>query len=600
MTRTNPSSAPPHSPRRLRHVALKLSFGPTTLALGPVWLLVAPLGLWAVAAFYLPIVAPALDQRDRIVVTLIIGVLAAATLLGHGLAHLLAARATRSALPPHLPLYLFGDAAHVWPAAASAWREALVAGAAPLAHLLFAGLGYFVWDRQLHPYVNASALFLVLGNAGLAVVNLTPGFPLDGGRLARAIVSGTLHRPDWGDRLGLWLGCALWVALAVWGVGLISTGARFSGETGGGSILVAALLLLPLWLYPVARTPAPPPAPLSRAGRVGRGLLASLLILGLLSISAGLTPTANGVYAPGFAIAVAPMVEVASDRRYPSTGSFFLTTVIAQTPITAGQWLYAQFSPAFTLVPPERVVPPDITPQELVEQSFAMLQTSEMVATVVGLQRAGFAATISQRVAVIAVVPGSPAEGRLRPGDRIIAVNGAPIADTQDLVAQVTAQTPPASLEVRVERDGQPLTVTVALPAPADPADPPRLGIQVQEADAEVELPFAVTIRPEKIIGGPSAGLMFALTVYDLVTPGDLTGGRRIAGTGTIDRDGVVGPIGGVEQKVAGAEWAGADYFLVPLANAAAAQRVAQRIEVVPVATIDEAIAFLNGLPAGE
>ena len=102
---------------------------------------------------------------------------------------------------------------------------------------------------------------------------------------------------------------------------------------------------------------------------------------------------------------------------------------------------------------------------------------------------------------------------------------------------------------------------------------------------------------PLRIIGGPSAGLMFALTVYNMLTPTDLTGGRKIAGTGTISPDGKVGPIGGVTQKVAAAEAVGAEYFLSPAENYPDALAVAKRIKVVQVTTIDEAIAFLQGLP---
>jgi len=97
-------------------------------------------------------------------------------------------------------------------------------------------------------------------------------------------------------------------------------------------------------------------------------------------------------------------------------------------------------------------------------------------------------------------------------------------------------------------------------------------------------------------VGGPSAGLMFTLTVYNLVTPKDLTGGRKIAGTGTIDMDGTVGPIGGVEQKVAAAEAAGAEYFLSPVENYENARAVARHIQVVKIATVEQAVEFLHSL----
>ncbi|MGD0006433.1 MAG: S16 family serine protease, partial [Anaerolineaceae bacterium] len=99
------------------------------------------------------------------------------------------------------------------------------------------------------------------------------------------------------------------------------------------------------------------------------------------------------------------------------------------------------------------------------------------------------------------------------------------------------------------------------------------------------------------IVGGPSAGLMFTLTVYNLLSPVDLTGGHKIAGTGTISPDGSVGPIGGVEQKVAAAEMAGAEYFFAPADNYADALKAARRIKVIKIETVEQAVAFLHSLP---
>jgi Lon-like protease len=106
-----------------------------------------------------------------------------------------------------------------------------------------------------------------------------------------------------------------------------------------------------------------------------------------------------------------------------------------------------------------------------------------------------------------------------------------------------------------------------------------------------------VRIEAKRIAGGPSAGLMFTLAVYDLLSPEDLTGGWIIAGTGTIALDGAVGPIGGAPQKIAGAEWAGADYIIVPREHAEEARRVARTITIIPVSTVQEAIDALRALP---
>jgi PDZ domain-containing protein len=139
--------------------------------------------------------------------------------------------------------------------------------------------------------------------------------------------------------------------------------------------------------------------------------------------------------------------------------------------------------------------------------------------------------------------------------------------------------------------------VKVGLLPPLAAGGPPRIGISIEDAGFDYRLPFPVKIVPQKIVGGPSAGLMFTLTVYNLLSPVDLTGGHKIAGTGTISPDGAVGPIGGVEQKVAAAEMAGAEYFFAPADNYADALKAARRIKVIKVETVEQAVAFLHSLP---
>ncbi len=582
----------------MKSFALNLRLGAVTLVLGASWLLLVPLSLWAVASFYLPLIAPALGPRDQWIVTAIIALLLLLSLLGHALAHIAVARWAGSTLPTRLPLYPFGDAAQVWPAAPTPGREGLVALAGPCTNLLLAGLGYLLWDRQLHPYVDTSALFLSLCNSVLLIVNLAPGFPLDGGRLLRVICGGILYRMAWGTRLACWLGWALVLGLLLWGVLISVQDARFSRETGVLTLLLALLLLLPLWQHPARREAAPdPPVRLPLGQWLGGGAMVALLLLALLGTTVSLFPLLNGVYAPGLAVAVAPMINVAPAYHYPARGSFLLTTVIAQTPITVGQWLYAQLNPAFTIVPPEQVVPPNITPQELVEQSFTMLEESEATATVLALRLAGYSAQLQRAVAITGVLAESQARDLLKAGDQIVALNAVPIATPEDLGTQLAPLSAGDTVRLRIVRDGQTQELAVPLLPPAQPGGAPRIGIMVQAGVVDVELPFPVAISPQKIIGGPSAGLMFTLTIYDLVTPGELSGGWRIAGTGTIDLDGLVGPIGGVEQKVAGAEWAGAQYFLVPREHEADARRVARTITIVPVANVQEALDFLRSLP---
>ena len=329
-----------------------------------------------------------------------------------------------------------------------------------------------------------------------------------------------------------------------------------------------------------------------------RGPLAGLLILGLLGVTISLVPTNHGLEAPGIAVSVEPMVEVPAAYRQPVAGLFLLTTVVSQTPITAGQWLFGQISPIINLVPPERIVPADRTVQEEARRNFQMLDESQIAAIAVGLQLAGYEVEITGLGArILSILPDSPANSLLQPGDVIVGLNGQPIEAAAEVGARLAIADTADSALLQFERAGESVSVAVPLLAPPEPGQPPRIGILIEDAGFVTELPFPVQINPQKIVGGPSAGLMFALTVYNLVTPEDLTGSRIIAGTGTISPNGVVGPIGGVQQKVAGAEFAGAEYFLAPPENYDDARVVARRITVVNVATAEEAIRFLQNLP---
>jgi len=551
------------------------------------------------------VMAPTLSAREAWGLAVAITLLVIASLLIHALAHVAAARAAGSRdnnpnVPASIPIYAFGDAAQVWPAAATPWRGGLIALAGPAANLLLAGMTYLIWNRQLHPYLNASAIFLAAVNVGLAIVNLAPGFPLDGGRLTRAIGWGLLNRPARATCLGLWLGRLMTAALSGWAIILISQRARFSLETGASTLVAASLLGLALWQQPAWEwdRPAQSQAATLRGSGI-RGAIAGLLILGLLGIAGSLVPTNHGLEAPGLALSVEPMIKLPPEHRHPYTGSFLLTTVFPQAPITAGQWVYGQLSPVVKIVPPERIVPPDKTPQQLAQEGNRMLDESRTLATAVALRLAGYdVQVVGEAAEVVSILPESPAHDVLQPGDRIIGLNDEPINMASELAERVRDQDPHARVHLLIERGDEQMQFTLPLMQPASPDEPPRIGIAVQTVGFDVELPFPVKVEPQKIAGGPSAGLMFTLTIYNLLTPEDLTGGRRIAGTGTINLDGQVGPIGGVEQKVAGAEGAGAEYFLSPPQNYEDARRVAKRIKVVEVATAEEAIEFLRGLPA--
>jgi Lon-like protease len=240
-------------------------------------------------------------------------------------------------------------------------------------------------------------------------------------------------------------------------------------------------------------------------------------------------------------------------------GQLHLTTVGVQPEVGLLDAIRAWFSDDRAVVPEELFFPPGQTREEVEERNTEQFTRSQSAAETAAMRHLGYPV----RVAVAEVVEGGPADGVLRPDDMIIAVEGDEVATAEDLARLVTAHPVGATVEVEYIRDG--VTGSAKLTTTADPDEPetPRIGVL---ATVLVDHPYDLTITVEEI-GGPSAGLMFALGIIDKLDPDDLTGGSVIAGTGTIDADGAVGAIGGIPQKLVAARAAGASAFLVPAGN---------------------------------
>ena len=193
------------------------------------------------------------------------------------------------------------------------------------------------------------------------------------------------------------------------------------------------------------------------------------------------------------------------------------------------------------------------------------------------------------------MLPGNTVEGILKVGDTITAAQGQQVQTANDLVNLVRRQKPGSTILLTVKRGSDSFDVKV--PTKESDTEPgiAVVGIMIETYNFGHNLPVQIDIDSENI-GGPSAGLMFTLGIMDAMTPDGLTAGHKVAGTGTVSLDGKVGPIGGVEQKVIGAERAGAEYFLAPKDNYQAARSAARNIHVVQVDTVDDAIAFLRTL----
>lgn len=578
---------------------LTIRLGGIHITLDASWLLLAPASLWVIATIYVPIMGAALSSWQAWTISVVILALMLLSLFLHSLAHVTAARVGGGA-PNRISLSILGDPAQSWAAAPGAGKEALIALAGPLAQGLLAALSYFIWDLQLNPFINIISFFLIFFNLGSIAINLIPAFPFDGGRLLRAVIWWLLGLPRLSTRLAFQLGWFIAAGLTVWGIILIAQQSRFSLETGGITLILAALMAISLALRRRWQWDRTEPVIHSRALAIAaRSFLAFLILLPLAAITFSIIPMNGGLEAPGFTAPVEPMIQMPQQYRHSSTGSLILTTVIPQSPILAGEWAFAHLNNSIKLEPEDRIVPRSTTAQNLSLENYHMLLNSETVAIVEGLRLAGYTVNINNSGAgIVSILPQSPAAKVLQPGDVITGINGKPINSPAELINQVRLLNPGAIPTLRIERSGKTMEINVPVMKPLQADEPVRIGISVVPYNNGFNLPFPVMIVPQKVDGGPSAGLMFTLGVYDMVTGQDITGGRKIAGTGTIDLEGNVGTIGGVQQKVVAAELAGAQYFLCPPDNYPDALAIATSIKVIKVATAQDAINFLRSLPS--
>jgi len=327
----------------------------------------------------------------------------------------------------------------------------------------------------------------------------------------------------------------------------------------------------------------------------------AVVIIVLLG-AALLVPLPLFVISPGSAIQVDERVTLARPGNGNDvSGDLLLLTVSVSQP-TALEALAGWLDENRDVIPRDNVVPAGSNQNEYLQAQRRLFQESGQVASAVGLRAAGLDVRINGRGALVAgLLPGGPADGALRVGDIITAVEGDAISLASDLTPALGGRADGDEVRLTLRRGDQSTDVSVEL-GRVEGLDRPALGIAVETVGLDVKLPFDVGVEQGRI-GGPSAGLMIALTVFDKADPADLTRGRIIAGTGTIDLTGRVGPVGGVQQKVQAAKRAGATILLTPTDEAADARKAAgDDLTVMPVRTIEEAITKLGGqakTPAG-
>ncbi len=288
-----------------------------------------------------------------------------------------------------------------------------------------------------------------------------------------------------------------------------------------------------------------------------------------------------------------PVVEIDGIEADRTEGSMYMTTVGVTDNLTLAQAVTAWISGRYGVAPREQVYPPDRSKDEVQAVDQAQFAQSERSAELAALHYLDLPVTL--RVAEVG--QGAPAAGVLEAGDEIVAVGGEDMTTAGQVQRTVGAVRPGESVEVTVRRGDTEQTLEVPVGERPGESDKGFLGIATEEVP---QVPFEVTFNLADI-GGPSAGLMFSLAVVDKLSPGLLNGGMNVAGTGTIDSDGNVGPIGGITHKLTAAAEDGATVFLVPADNCAEASSGApEGVRLVKVDTLDGAIDSLEAIAAGQ
>jgi Lon-like protease len=291
-----------------------------------------------------------------------------------------------------------------------------------------------------------------------------------------------------------------------------------------------------------------------------------------------------------------PLISITGHPVYPTSGNLNMVTISLQggpgVHLNVFQALRAWLDPSEAVVPSSELYPPGQSAQETQAQDTEQMASSQETATAAALSALHIA--YQTQVVVMQTVAGYPASTVLKTGDQIVAVDGKPVTGQSGLSSLITAHPAGTVLQLTVVRAGQTLTLPVTS---KNSGGTPIIGVQVQ---MEYKFPFTVKISVGDI-GGPSAGMMFALGIIDKLTPMNLTGGKFIAGTGEITQAGQVQPIGGIQQKMVAARDAGATVFLTPAGNCSdTAGAVPAGLRIVKVSTLSQAISDLEAIKAGK
>ena len=291
-------------------------------------------------------------------------------------------------------------------------------------------------------------------------------------------------------------------------------------------------------------------------------------------------------------------IEYGNNENYSFDGNLYQLTV-RRDEANIYVYLWSLLNSSYDLYPREVILPDGVTPQELSEISIQNMRTSENVAIAVALKNIGYEIeSKGDGVAVVGLLEDSPVKDKLKKGDLINSINNTDIYSATEFISTLRTYSIGETVSIGLLReiDGikEQIYIKTTLIEHVEYEGEPMVGFLATTVNERFDFPFEIDIKTGNV-GGPSAGLMMALNVYNNLIPEDITNSMIVAGTGTIEIDGSVGPVGGIKQKIIAAKRAGAELILVPVANFEEAKPFeTDKTAIVAVDSFDEALAVIS------
>ena len=291
-------------------------------------------------------------------------------------------------------------------------------------------------------------------------------------------------------------------------------------------------------------------------------------------------------------------IEYGNNENYSFDGNLYQLTV-RRDEANIYVYLWSLLNSSYDLYPREVILPDGVTPQELSEISIQNMRTSENVAIAVALKNIGYEIeSKGDGVAVVGLLEDSPVKDKLKKGDLINSINNTDIYSATEFISTLRTYSIGETVSIGLLReiDGikEQIYIKTTLIEHVEYEGEPMVGFLATTVNERFDFPFEIDIKTGNV-GGPSAGLMMALNVYNNLIPEDITNSKIIAGTGTIEIDGSVGPVGGIKQKIIAAKRAGAELILVPVANFEEARPFeTDKTAIVAVDSFDEALSVIS------